>query len=81
MASDPLRHELDLCGLKCPLPAIKTRKALAALPANAILTVTATDPMAAIDIPHLVQELGYFLQAQAQEETLLRFTIVKIKEG
>ncbi|MDQ2083995.1 sulfurtransferase TusA family protein [Xanthobacteraceae bacterium Astr-EGSB] len=49
---------LDLCGLKCPLPALRTRKALARLPVGDTLVVACTDPMAEIDIPHLVRETG-----------------------
>jgi len=49
---------LDLTGLKCPLPALKTRKALQRLGPGESLLVTCTDPMAAIDIPHLLQETG-----------------------
>lgn len=51
-------RRLDLQGLKCPLPAIRTRKALRALTAGDILVVTATDPLAAIDIPNVVRETG-----------------------
>ncbi|GGK22025.1 sulfurtransferase TusA family protein [Salinarimonas ramus] len=50
--------ELDLRGLKCPLPALKTRKALSRAEAGALLVVTCTDPMAAIDIPHLLNQTG-----------------------
>ncbi|MGZ9112405.1 MAG: sulfurtransferase TusA family protein, partial [Rhodoplanes sp.] len=50
---------LDLRGLKCPLPALKTRKALTRLATNDILTVECTDPLAEIDIPNLVNETGH----------------------
>lgn len=49
---------LDLCGLKCPLPVLRTRKALAGLAAGGTLVVVCTDPMTQIDIPHLVRETG-----------------------
>jgi len=55
--------ELDLRGLKCPLPVLRTRKRLARLAAGATLKVTATDPMAAIDIPHMCHEDGHRLLA------------------
>jgi tRNA 2-thiouridine synthesizing protein A len=35
---------LDVCGLQCPLPLLKAKKALAELPSGAILCVIATDP-------------------------------------
>lgn len=50
--------ELDLRGLKCPLPALRTRKALAAAAPGTLLLVLCTDPLAGIDIPHLARETG-----------------------
>lgn len=50
---DSLR-ELDATGLKCPLPVLRARKAIARLPANYRLLLKCTDPMAEIDIPHMV---------------------------
>ena len=66
---------LDLKGLKCPLPALKTRKALKSAAAGAELTVLCTDPMAAIDIPNLIRETGDVLVVQNREGDLLSFTI------
>ena len=67
--------ELDLSGLKCPLPALRTRKALRALPPGARLAVTATDPLAGIDIPNVVREEGAALEAQERQGPALRFLI------
>jgi tRNA 2-thiouridine synthesizing protein A len=50
--------KLDLSGLKCPLPALKTRKALKLLAPGDRLEVRCTDPLAVIDIPHLVGVSG-----------------------
>lgn len=55
--------ELDLRGLKCPLPALRTRKALAGTAPGTVIAVTCTDPLAVIDIPHLVHETGHVLEA------------------
>lgn len=68
---------VDLKGLKCPLPVLRARKALAALPAGAILVVICTDPMAAIDIPHFVREAGAALDGQSSDDTTLTFRIRK----
>jgi tRNA 2-thiouridine synthesizing protein A len=68
-------ERLDTLGLKCPLPALKTRRALAKLAAGTLLEVAADDPLAAIDIPHLVRELGDELVAAAEESGRMRFTI------
>jgi tRNA 2-thiouridine synthesizing protein A len=69
---------LDLSGLKCPLPALRTRKALKSASPGALLRVTCTDPMAAIDIPNLLRETGDELVGQQREdETRLVFLIRK----
>ncbi len=68
---------LDLKGLKCPLPALRTRKALAQAAAGTRLVVTCTDPMAVIDIPHLAHETGAVLETQEVEAGLLTFVLVK----
>ena len=69
--------ELDLRGLKCPLPALRTRKALKEAPAGTRLVVTCTDPMAVIDIPHLAQETGAALEERTVQEGLLTFILRK----
>lgn len=68
---------LDLKGLKCPLPALKARKALKSLPPGGELEVLCTDPMAAIDIPNLIRETGDALVRQATAEGVLTFVIRK----
>jgi tRNA 2-thiouridine synthesizing protein A len=68
---------LDLIGLKCPLPALKTRKALKGMPAGAILRVICTDPLASIDIPNLVRETGDELLDSEQSGGHLAFRIRK----
>lgn len=42
---------VDARGLRCPLPVIRLARAAAGLPAGSVLTVLATDPAAAHDIP------------------------------
>ena len=42
---------IDARGLRCPLPVLKLEKKLEGLATGSTLTVLATDPMAAIDIP------------------------------
>ncbi|WP_375463402.1 sulfurtransferase TusA family protein [uncultured Methylobacterium sp.] len=67
--------ELDLAGLKCPLPVLRTRRALRAMAAGSRLRVTCTDPLAAIDIPNLVREGGDILEAIERAGDATRFTI------
>jgi tRNA 2-thiouridine synthesizing protein A len=68
---------LDLSGLKCPLPALKTRKALQPLRPGDRLVVTCTDPLAAIDIPHLVNQTGDVLEDQTSAGDAITFRIRK----
>jgi len=68
---------LDLRGLKCPWPALRLRKALNAATAGTLFVVECTDPMAAIDIPHLMRETGDTIEHQQQEDGLLVFHIRK----
>jgi tRNA 2-thiouridine synthesizing protein A len=49
---------LDLMGLNCPLPVLKTRKALKGLMPGDLLQVHCTDPLAILDIPNLIRETG-----------------------
>jgi tRNA 2-thiouridine synthesizing protein A len=68
---------LDLSGLKCPLPVLRTRKAMRGLEAGALLTVLCTDPVSVIDIPHLVTQEGDRLVAQGRDDGVFSFTIEK----
>jgi tRNA 2-thiouridine synthesizing protein A len=68
---------IDLRGLKCPLPALRTRKALSGLKSGDVLTVECTDPLAAIDIPNLLRQTGDALAESGQDADVLRFRIVK----
>ncbi len=49
---------LDARGLSCPLPILKTRKALNAMNAGEILHVIATDPGSVKDISAFCQQTG-----------------------
>jgi tRNA 2-thiouridine synthesizing protein A len=50
---------LDLRGLKCPLPALMTRRALLRSPPGSLVAVIADDPLAGVDIPHLCHHEGF----------------------
>jgi tRNA 2-thiouridine synthesizing protein A len=68
---------LNLRGIKCPLPALRTRKALRAMQAGDTLIVECTDPLAGIDIPNLVNQTGDALEATRKDKKLLTFRIRK----
>ena len=68
---------LNLRGLKCPLPALKTKKALTRLSAGDELVVECTDPLAGIDIPNLLRETGDTLLDTRKRPKLIVFRIRK----
>ena len=68
---------LNLRGLKCPLPALRTRKALKGLAPGDMLVVECTDPLADLDIPNLVRETGDALENTTRVEEVTTFSIRK----
>lgn len=68
---------LDLSGLKCPLPALMTRKALKTLSRGDRLEVVSTDPLAAIDIPALIHQMRDEVQITEQRADRITFLIEK----
>jgi tRNA 2-thiouridine synthesizing protein A len=68
---------LNLRGLKCPLPALKARKALTKLSIGDTIVLECTDPLSAIDIPNLVRETGDVLEESARADALFVFRIRK----
>ena len=69
--------KLDLAGLKCPLPALKTRKALKSLSIGDRLEVLCTDPLSVIDIPNLIQETGDKVEIAERNDSRIVFLIEK----
>ncbi len=70
--------KLDLSGLKCPLPALKTRKALMTVKFGEFLEVHCTDPLSVIDIPVLMQQTGDRLEITKRDDGRIVFLIEKI---
>jgi tRNA 2-thiouridine synthesizing protein A len=77
LSSAMTETHLNLRGLKCPLPALKTRKALRGLAAGDVLVVECTDPLATIDIPNLARETGDALETQTEDGGVRTFRIRK----
>jgi tRNA 2-thiouridine synthesizing protein A len=68
---------INLRGLKCPLPALRTRKLLGAMQSGDILVVECTDPLSSVDIPNLLNQTGDTLVESRKDKTLLTFRIRK----
>ncbi len=68
---------INLRGLKCPLPALRTRKALTGMAKGDVLVVECTDPLTAIDIPNLLNQTGDTLEATLRADKVITFRIRK----
>ena len=68
---------INLRGLKCPLPALRARKALSAMRSGDLLIAECTDPLAAVDIPNLLGQTGDTLEASSRDGKVLVFRIRK----
>ena len=68
---------IDVRGLKCPLPVLKTARRMAPHPAGTHFLVLTTDPMAAIDVPHFCNEQGHRLLSTRDAGDELQFEIEK----
>ncbi|HEB99726.1 MAG TPA: sulfurtransferase TusA family protein [Thiotrichales bacterium] len=70
-------QELDTSGLNCPMPVMKTKKALKGMNAGEVLHVIATDPASNEDIPALIEELDAEIIESGQEGGAYHFYIRK----
>ena len=68
---------MNLRGLKCPLPALRVRKKLSGLKSGDLVVAECTDPLTAIDIPHLLRQTGDTLEGKTEADGVLTFRIRK----
>ena len=66
---------VDARGHKCPVPSLRLRKALEGREAGVRLTLLATDAMARIDVPFLMQELGGRVVQVDETDGVLSITV------
>lgn len=57
----------QLHGLRCPMPILRTKKALAQMSEGQILKVITTDPSAIDDLAVFTQQTGHRLLAQSEQ--------------
>jgi tRNA 2-thiouridine synthesizing protein A len=67
----------DVRGLKCSLPVLKPARRMRPHRAGVRFVLLATDPMAAIDVPHFCQAEGRRLHASVRAGQELRFELEK----
>src|SRR5258708_35201820 len=68
---------VNMRGLKCPLPALKTRKLLAKMAPGEVLVIECTDPLTAIDIPNLLRQTGDSLVSDRKQGRVRTFGVRK----
>jgi tRNA 2-thiouridine synthesizing protein A len=73
----PEPSAVNMRGLKCPLPVLKTRKLLSRMAVGELLVIECTDPLVSIDIPNLLRETGDRLEDTGKKGRVLIFTIRK----
>ncbi|OBS08380.1 sulfurtransferase TusA family protein [Acidihalobacter prosperus] len=69
--------ELDASGLNCPLPILRTKKAMNEMSSGQVMKVMATDPGAVKDFEAFCKQTGSALLEQAQESDRFVFFIRK----
>jgi tRNA 2-thiouridine synthesizing protein A len=70
-------HTLDTRGLNCPLPILKTRKAITSLLSGEILEVTASDPGSVKDLDSFCSQTGHEMVSSEEIEDGFFFRIRK----
>lgn len=73
----PGDRRLDLRGLHCPMPVLRTRKALRQVTIGMGIVLDCTDPLTAIDIPQFVAEAGHDLVESRRDGDLFTYRIVR----
>ena len=66
-------QELDVTGLKCPLPILRTKKMLATMQSGEVLRVLATDPGSVQDFEAFARQTGNTLVDSSQREQIFEY--------
>ncbi len=66
-------RDLDVKGLNCPLPILRTKKALAEMETGQVLRVRATDPGSVKDFAAFAKQTGNELLEQKEENRVFEF--------
>lgn len=69
--------EVDATGLNCPLPILKTKKALAGLTSGQVLYIMATDPGAKPDFEAFAKQARHELLESREENGTYHFVLRK----
>jgi tRNA 2-thiouridine synthesizing protein A len=75
--SQAIARTLDLKGLSCPLPIVKTAQAVKGLEAGDLVEALATDPGSVADFTAWCKTTGNELVEQTTDDGVFRFVIRK----
>ena len=70
---------LDAKGLNCPLPILRTKKALQGVAQGDLLEVLATDPGSVKDFEAFCRQTGNELVSSTQESDVYKFIIKRLR--
>jgi tRNA 2-thiouridine synthesizing protein A len=70
-------QELDVRGLNCPLPILKTKKALNAMQRGQTIHILATDPASVLDFKAFAAQTGNQLLESTEAEGVYSFLLQK----
>jgi tRNA 2-thiouridine synthesizing protein A len=66
---------VDARGHLCPVPSLKLAKAVQGQPPGTRVTLLATDPMARIDVAHLMRDMGGRVVSIAEDQGILTIIV------
>lgn len=69
--------DLDVRGLNCPLPILRTKKALSGLASGQVLRVQATDPGSVKDFQAFAKQTGNDLLSHDESDRVFTFFMKK----
>ncbi|MCC6473586.1 MAG: sulfurtransferase TusA family protein [Burkholderiales bacterium] len=70
-------QDLDVRGLNCPLPILRTKKALSAMESGQVLRVQATDPGSVKDFQAFSKQTGNQLLSHSETAQVFTFLVRK----
>jgi tRNA 2-thiouridine synthesizing protein A len=70
-------QELDTRGLNCPLPILRTKKALGAIQSGQVLRIVATDPGSVKDFQTFSKQTGHPLLSHSEANGEFTFLLQK----
>jgi tRNA 2-thiouridine synthesizing protein A len=75
--SDHFDRELDVKGLNCPMPILRTKRELVRLDAGQVLRVAATDPHSVIDFLAFTEKTAHRMVRHWEEDGVYYFLVEK----